>query len=71
MFKRLRDPDREELLIERGVPEVWRRSIAETVAVVAMLDQRLILLEPELGSIARAASAFCSCHHPRRRGSAG
>ncbi len=26
-FDRLRQPDREELLIERGVPEVWRRSI--------------------------------------------
>ncbi len=53
-FKRLREPDREELLIERGVPEVWRRSIAEAVAVVAMLDQRLIPLEQELRPLARA-----------------
>jgi transposase len=34
-FKRLREPDREELLIKRGIPEVWRRSIAEAVAVVS------------------------------------
>ena len=53
-FKRLRESDREELLIQRGVPEVWRRSIAESVAVVAMLDQRLIPLEQELRPLARA-----------------
>jgi len=53
-FKRLREPDREELLIKRGIPEVWRRSIAEAVAVVAMLDQRLIPLEQELRPLARA-----------------
>jgi transposase len=53
-FKRLREPDREQLLIERGVPEVWRRSIAEAVAVVAMLDLRLIPLEQELRPLARA-----------------
>jgi transposase len=53
-FKRLRGPDREELLIARGIPEVWRRSITEAVAVVAMLDQRLIPLEQELRPLARA-----------------
>ena len=53
-FKRLREPDRDELLVQRGVPEVWRRSIAEAVAVVAMLDQRLIPLEQELRPLARA-----------------
>jgi transposase len=53
-FKRLREPDREELLIQRGIPEVWRRSIAEAVAVVAMLDLRLIPLEQELRPLARA-----------------
>ena len=53
-FKRLREPDREELLIERGIPEVWRRSIAEAVAVVTILDQRLIPLEQELRPLARA-----------------
>jgi transposase len=53
-FKRLREPDRDELLIDRGIPEVWRRSIAEAVAVVTMLDQRLIPLEQELSPLARA-----------------
>lgn len=53
-FNRLRQPDRDELLTERGVPEVWRRSIAEAVAVVRALDERLIPLERELRPIARA-----------------
>jgi transposase len=53
-FKRLREPDAEELLINRGIPEVWRRSIAEAIAIVAMLDQRLIPLERELRPLARA-----------------
>jgi len=53
-FKRLRGPDAEALLIERGIPEVWRRSIAEAVAVVTMLDARLIPLEKELRPLARA-----------------
>jgi transposase len=55
-FKRLREPDRDELLVERGVPDVWRRSIAEAVAVVAILDLRLIPLEQELRPLARADS---------------
>jgi len=37
-FKRLRQADRDELLADRGVPEVWRRSITECVAVVDVLD---------------------------------
>jgi transposase len=53
-FKRLREPDVEKLLSERGIPEVWRRSIAEAVAIVSMLDQRLIPLEQELRPLARA-----------------
>ena len=53
-FKRLREPDRDELLAELGVPEVWRRSIAEAVAVVGEFDQRLIPLERELRPLARA-----------------
>src|SRR4051795_9423938 len=47
-FKRLREPDAEQLLADRGIPEVWRRSVAEAVAVVDVLDQRLIPLEREL-----------------------
>jgi transposase len=44
----------QELLVQRGVPEVWRRSIAEAVAIVAVLDERLIPLEQELRPLARA-----------------
>jgi transposase len=53
-FKRLRQPDRDELLIELGVPEVWRRSIAEAVGIVRELDERLIPIEQELRPLARA-----------------
>jgi len=53
-FKRLREPDEDELLVRRGVPEVWRHSIAEAVAVVDALDERLLPLEKELRPLARA-----------------
>jgi transposase len=53
-FDRLRQPDRDELLVGRGVPEVWRRSVAEAVAIVCELDQRLRPLELELRPLARA-----------------
>jgi transposase len=48
------DPHR--LLIERGVPEVWRRSITEAVGMVGELDQRLRPLEVELRPLARSDS---------------
>jgi len=53
-FNRLRQPDRDGLLTELGVPDGWRRSIAEAVAVVSALDERLFPLEQELRPIARA-----------------
>jgi hypothetical protein len=53
-FNRLRQPDRDELLIELGVPDVWRRSIAEAVGIVRELDERLIPIEQELRPLARA-----------------
>jgi len=53
-FDRLRQPDRDELLVGRGVPEVWRRSVAEAVAIVCEVDQRLWPLELELRPLARA-----------------
>jgi hypothetical protein len=56
-FKRLREPDAHELLVRRGVPEVWRRSIAEAVAIVDVLDARLMPLEQELRPL--RASGFC------------
>jgi transposase len=53
-FDRLRKPDAQELLIERGVPDVWRRSIAEAVGMARELDERLRPLEQELRPLARA-----------------
>jgi transposase len=53
-FKRLRQDDREQLLIQRGIPEVWRRSVEEAVAIVSVLDQRLIPLSQALRPLARA-----------------
>lgn len=51
---RLREPGAIELLADRGVPEVWRHSIAEAIAVIDLLDERIAPLEQELGPLARA-----------------
>jgi transposase len=51
---RLRGPDGLALLESRGVPEVWRRSIVEALAVIDWLDGRLAPLERELFPFARA-----------------
>jgi transposase len=51
---RVRQPDGLQLLEARGVPEVWRRSVAEALAVIDWLDERLAPLERELGPLARA-----------------
>ena len=40
-LRRLRQPDVIELLIRRGVPEVWRASIAEHLAEIDHLDRRI------------------------------
>ena len=58
-FDRLREADALELLAERGVPEVWRRSIVEVVAIVRVLDERLI---PD-----RAGAAADRARRPARR----
>jgi transposase len=42
------------LLEHHGVPEVWRRSIAEAVDVIDVLDARIGPLDHELGPLARA-----------------
>ena len=47
-LERLRAPDAVELLAERGVDETWRRSIAEALAVIDLLDERVAPLEREL-----------------------
>jgi transposase len=52
--KRLREPDAMALLQARGVKRVWRRSIAEALAVVDLLDGRIAPLEVELATLARA-----------------
>jgi transposase len=52
--KLLRHPTAIEELAERGVPEVWRRSIAEAVAVIDLLDRRLVPIDAELLELARA-----------------
>ena len=43
-----------ELLETRGVPDVWRRSVAEALAVIELLDERIAPLDRELGPLARA-----------------
>jgi transposase len=53
-FNRLRAADVHDLLTERDVPEVWRRSIAEAVVIVRVVDERLIPTERELRPLARA-----------------
>lgn len=52
-LERLRAADVDEFLTERGVEETWRRSIAEAIAVIELLDERLAPLERELHEAAR------------------
>jgi transposase len=47
-LSRLREPDAMELLKARGLPAVWRRSIAEALALIDQLDARIAPLEGEL-----------------------
>jgi transposase len=53
-FTRLRQPDAMELLERRGVPEVWRESIAEHLAQIDELQQRIGPIDRELRPIAAA-----------------
>jgi transposase len=53
-LRRLREPDAMMLLEHRGVPEVWRRSIAEAIDVIDLLDARITPLDQELVPLARA-----------------
>jgi hypothetical protein len=70
-LKRLRAPDAMQLLDQRGVPEVWRRSIAEALAVIDLLDERITPIDQELGPLARADARCPAGHDPRRRRAAG
>ena len=51
--KRLREPDAMALLEARGVEATWRRSIAEALAVIGLLDARIAPLEVELRELAK------------------
>jgi transposase len=51
---RLRAPDAMELLAARGVEETWRRSIAEALALIDLLDARIAPLDAELRPLAAA-----------------
>ena len=51
---RLRKPGAMELLASRGVPEVWRDSIAELLELASEMDRRIDPIDRELGPIARA-----------------
>src|SRR5215207_7010028 len=50
---RLRASDAMELLADRGVDARWRRAIAEALAVIELLDERIAALERELRQAAR------------------
>jgi transposase len=53
-FSRLRQPDAIELLCRRGVPSVWRDSIAEHLDQIAELERRIAPIDRELSPIAGA-----------------
>src|SRR5829696_328217 len=53
-LRRLREPDAMTLLEQRGVPTVWRRSIAEALDVIDLLDARIGPIDAELGPLACA-----------------
>jgi transposase len=40
-------------LAEQGMPETWRRSVAEALEVIDLLDGRLVALERELNPLAK------------------
>jgi transposase len=52
-LERLRAADGLELLADRGVDETWRRSVAEALAVIDLLDERVAPLERDLRHAAR------------------
>ncbi len=53
-LRRLGEPDALELLERRGVPEVWRESIALHLAEIEDLDHRISPIDRELGPIAQS-----------------
>jgi hypothetical protein len=70
-LERLRAHDAMQLLESRGMPAVWRRSIAEALAVIDWLDGRLAPLEPRAGSARpRRRARGAAGNHPRDRAAA-
>ena len=53
-LKRLREPDASELLTRRGVPAVWRVSIASHLEEIDHLDRLVASIDREIGPIASA-----------------
>jgi transposase len=53
-FTRLRQPGAIELLEQRGVPEVWRESIATHLRQIDELDRKISPIDSELAPIARS-----------------
>jgi transposase len=53
-WRRLRQPDGQELLERRGVPEVWRDSIAQHLDEIEELERRITPIDRELAPIARS-----------------
>jgi transposase len=53
-LRRLRRADGLTLLERAGVPEVWRRSVSECLALIDFLDERLEPLDAELKPFAQA-----------------
>jgi transposase len=53
-YSRLRKPDGIELLDRRGVPAVWRASIAELLELAEEMDRRIDPIDRELGPLARS-----------------
>jgi transposase len=53
-LQRLRRPDGLSMLERAGVPEVWRRSVNECLALIDFLDARIAPLEAELRPFAHA-----------------
>lgn len=49
----LRRPGAVDALADRGVPEVWRASVAEAIAVIDLLDARLAPIDADLVRLAR------------------
>lgn len=50
----LRTPGAIDALVDRGVPDAWRSSIAEAVAVIELLDDRIAPIDEQLLDVAGA-----------------